>query len=188
MGVEQRAQAVAEDDRTAAGRGAGTGTVLAQNPLDGGKEDVQCGVQHCRIRLEVIAQALGHRPHPLPHRQARDYVVGKMGGGRDHAPGGTGRADPPTLAGVGDEEVVTTVSAAGAGKAVGEDAALEIAAKFPLDRRRGAAPGPVIRQCQPGGKMCLYRAVEQRALGLATAVDSTAGRGAGGGGQGRPER
>ena len=87
-------------------------------------------------------------------------MVGKMGGGLDHAPGGTGWADPPTLARVGDEEVVTTVGTAGAGKSVGEDAAFEIAAKFPFDRRRGAAPGPIIVQCQPGRQLRLYGALK----------------------------
>ena len=111
-----------------------------------------------------------------------------MGSDLDHAPGDTGRADPATLAGVGDEEVVTTVGTAGAGETVGEDAAFEITVEFPLERSRGAAPGPVILKCQPGGKVGLYSAVEQCALGLAAVVDAAAGRGAGDGGHGRPER
>ena len=115
-------------------------------------------------------------------------VLSEMGSGFHHAPGGTGRADTATLAGVGDEEVVPTVGTAGAGEAVGEDAAGEIAVEFPLDRRRCAAPGLVSLQCQPGRQMRLHGAVEQRAFGLAAAVDSTAERGAGDGGHGRPAR
>ncbi len=64
MGVEQRAKAVDEDDRTEAGRGTGTGTVLPQNPLDGGKEDVQCGVQHCRVALKGTSAGAWARRAP----------------------------------------------------------------------------------------------------------------------------
>ena len=83
---------------------------------------------------------------------------------------------------------MTTVSTAGAGKAMGEDAAGEVAAEFPRGRRWRSRPCPVILQCQPGGKMGLYRAVEQCALGLAAVVEAAAGRGAGDGGHGRPAR
>ncbi len=113
----------------------------------------------------------------------RDDVVGQMGRRLDHAPGGAGRTDAATLAGVGDEEVVTTVGAAGAGKAVREDAAVEVTAKFPLDHCRGYGSGAVIVQRQPRCQMRLHGAIEQRAFGLAAMVDSAAGRGAGGGGR-----
>ena len=93
-----------------------------------------------RIVLQVIAQALRHREHPLAHRQARQDVVGEMRSGLDHAPGVAGRAHAPALAGVGDEKVVAAFAAAGAGKTVGEDAAFEVAAKFALDIEAGGAP------------------------------------------------
>ena len=82
-----------------------------------------------------------------------------MRGSLDHAPGGAGRADAATLAGVGDEVVVPAVGATGAGKAVGEDAAVEIAAEFPLRCRRGGGTQPVIMQRQPGRQMGLHGAV-----------------------------
>ena len=69
---------------------------------------------------------------------------------------------------------MSAVGAAGAGKAVGEDAAVEVAAEFPPGYRRCSLPGAVIVKCQPGGKMRLHGAIEQRALGLATAVDGAA--------------
>jgi hypothetical protein len=53
---------------------------------------------------------------------------------------------------------VTTVGAAGAGKAVGEDATVETAAKLPLDHRRGCGSGAVIVQRQPRRQMCLHSA------------------------------
>jgi len=68
MGVQQRAKAVDEDHGASAGRCTDAGTVLPQHPRDGGEEDVQCGIQNCRITFQVVAQALGHRVHPLAHR------------------------------------------------------------------------------------------------------------------------
>jgi len=65
-------------------------------------------------------------------------------------------------------------SAAGTGEAVGEDAAVEVAAQFPLGGRGRARAGTIFLKRQPGGKIGLHRAIEQRALGLATAVDGTA--------------
>ena len=67
-----------------------------------------------------------------------------------------------------------TVGAAGAGEAVSKDAAVEVAAEFPLGYRRRSLPGAVILKCQPGGKMRLHGAIKQRAFGLATAVDGAA--------------
>ena len=69
---------------------------------------------------------------------------------------------------------MSAVGAAGTGEAVGEDAAVEVAAQFPLGDRWRARSGAIILQCQPGGKMGLRRAIEQRVLGLATALDGTA--------------
>jgi hypothetical protein len=174
MRVEQRTETVDEDHGTETRRCAGAGTVLPQYPLDGGQKNVQRGVQHPRIAFQGIAQSLGHREHPLAHRQARDDVVSEMGGGLDHAPGRAGGADTTTLAGVCDEEVMSAVGAARTGKAVGEDAAVEIAAKFPLGYRRSDSPGAVILKRQPRRQVRLHGAIEQRALGLATAVDGTA--------------
>lgn len=86
-----------------------------------------------RIVLQVVAQALGHRQHPLTHRQSREDVIGQMGGALHHAPGIAGRTHAATLARVGDEEVVPALATAGTGEAVGQDATFEIAAEFALD-------------------------------------------------------
>ena len=50
--------------------------MLAQNPLNGGEENVQRGAQNRRVALEVIAQALGYGEYPLAYRQTRNDVVG----------------------------------------------------------------------------------------------------------------
>ena len=86
-----------------------------------------------RIVLDEVAHALGHRQHPLAHRQTRYDVIGKMGGSLDHAPGVAGRTYAAALAREGDEEVVAALAAMRTGKTVSEDAAFQGAAEFPLD-------------------------------------------------------
>jgi len=101
-------------------------------------------------------------------------MVGQMRGGLHHAAGGAGRTDAPAFAGVGDQEIVPAVGAARPRKTVSEDAALEVAAEFSLGYRRSDSPGAVILKRQPGRQVRLHGAIEQRALGLATAVDGAA--------------
>ena len=66
------------------------------------------------------------------------------------------------------------VGAAGTGETMSEDAALEIAAESPLGGRGCACPGAILLKLKPGGKMRLHRAIQQRALGLTTALDGAA--------------
>ena len=101
-------------------------------------------------------------------------MIGQMCGSLDHAPGGAGRADSPAFAGVGDQEIVPAVGAAGAGKTVGEDAAFEVAAEFPLGDCGCARPVAILLKRQPGRQVCLHGAIEQRAFGLAATLDGTA--------------
>ncbi len=60
MGVEQGTKAVDENHRPEGGRGAGARAALAQLLLDRAQKNVQRRIQHCRLALEVITQALGH--------------------------------------------------------------------------------------------------------------------------------
>ncbi len=84
---------------------------------------------------------------------------------------------------------MTAISTTGAGKAVGEDAALKIAAEFALGKRRGAATLVVIVQSQTGGEMRLHEAVEHRAFGVPAVVGgSRARRDRGGGVHVYPDR
>jgi hypothetical protein len=61
-----------------------------------------------RVAAQVVAQALGHRQHPLPHRQPRHDVIGEMGGGLHHAASIARGAHAAPLAGERDQEVVST--------------------------------------------------------------------------------
>ena len=58
------------------------------------------------IAVQEVAQALGHRHDPLPHRQARDDVIGRMRGCRHHAAGVARVAD---ASGVSQSEVFVQV-------------------------------------------------------------------------------
>ena len=62
-------------------------------------------------------------------------MIGQVRGCLDHAPRIAGRAHAPPLAGPGDDKFVLTLVTPGAGKTVGEDAALEIATEAALDIR-----------------------------------------------------
>ena len=58
---------------------------------------------------------------------------------------------------------------------MGEDAAVQIAAKFAFAQRRGRPNLPVILQRQPGDEVRLHEAVKQRALGVAAVIDGRRG-------------
>lgn len=72
----------------------------------------------------------------MAHRLARKHVVHEVGGGLRHSAGMTRGANAAPFTGKSDEELMATVRAPGAGKPVGQDAALEILAKIALDEAR----------------------------------------------------
>lgn len=69
-----------------------------------------------------------------------------------------------------------SVGVAGAGEAMGQDAAFEVTAEFPLHVGRRRAPRFVLRPFEPGSQMRLYRAVEDGAFGLAAFPELTSAR------------
>ena len=171
--IERGAEAVDEGHRAEAGRGARTRAVRAQAWLHRAQEQAQSSTLKFGIAVQEVAQALGHRQDPLPHRQAWQDVIGEMGRRRHHAPGVARWADASALARERDQEVVPALPAAGAGEAVGQDAALQVAAELALDvggyrfiTRAG--------QREPGREVGLHGAVQQRALGPAPPVRRSA--------------
>jgi len=151
---------------------------LAQPRLDDPQQDMQDRAERLGIALQKVAQALRDRQHPLAYRQRREDLVHQMRRHLSHAPGvarGTQRA---ALARKRDQKIVSALPAPGAGEAVGEDAAFEAAAKLPLHVLRHAAAivVPLAGERQVSLEMALHRAVQRRALGAASAVDSAAGR------------
>ena len=114
------------------------------------------------IAMQEVAQPLRHCQHPLAHRQWRQDVIGEMGRRRHHAPAVARGADPATLAREGDQEVVAALSAAGAGDAMGKDAAVEVAAELPLHlfRHRPLVIVTVAALGEPGLEVLLDAAIE----------------------------
>jgi hypothetical protein len=83
-------------------------------------------------------------------------MIDPMRSGLGHAPGIAGGTDTPSLAGKGHQKVVSTLGTAGAGKSMGQDAAFEVAAKFPFDvGRHGIVVPALARQAQVGLEMRL---------------------------------
>ena len=103
-------------------------------------------------------------------------MIGQMRDGLHHAPGVARRAHTPAFAGKGYRQVVPAGVAVSAGKAMGEDAAFEVAAKslFDINRRCGVIrPG---RECQPSLEVGLDGAIPQRVFGPAALIAPGAGR------------
>lgn len=79
MRIEQRAKTVDQDNSTAPR----TGTCGRAAPAQALRHDAQENPQRQRldhgIVLQVVAQPLGNRRHPLASRQPRKNVVGQMG-------------------------------------------------------------------------------------------------------------
>ena len=67
---------------------------------------------------------------------------------------------------------MTTLRAAGAGEAIGQDAALKVTTKFAFDIGRHALHVPVVltRECEIGLQVLLDDLVEGGLLGMAAAV------------------
>jgi len=90
------------------------------------QEDAQHHIERGTVALHEVAQALRDGEHPLAHWKAREYVIVQVSCGLHHAPGAARGADTTAFAGEGDKVVVAAVIAAGAGKAVREDAARQL--------------------------------------------------------------
>jgi len=75
-------------------------------------------------------------PTATPCGNVRQNVVGEVGGDLAHAPGVAGRADASALAGERDQPLVAAVLTAGPGKAIGQNAALQVAPEVALDPLR----------------------------------------------------
>ena len=94
-----------------------------------------------------------------------------------HAPCVARGADTPTLAGEGDKVVVAAIVAAGAGKAMRENAAFEVFAERLAHKGLWRVVVTLsvelagAGQVKPGLEVFRYGLVEQRALGVARVVE-----------------
>ena len=88
--VQAGAEPVDEGDRPDPGIGGAAGAMFALAAFHHGKENAQHRALQGRVRLQKVTQSLGHRQHPLPHRQRRENVIDQMRGSVGHAPGVAG--------------------------------------------------------------------------------------------------
>jgi len=72
--IEQRAKAVDESHRADPGIGARRRAGAAQGLFHDAQENAQRQCFDCRIVLQVVAQPLRNRQHPLADRQSRKNV------------------------------------------------------------------------------------------------------------------
>ena len=105
-------------------------------------------------------------------------MIDQMRGSFGHAPRIARGTHATTFAGVGDQKIVLALVAVGAGEAVGEDAAFEIAAEGSLDMGRRCFTVLAAGEFQPGFEVGLDDAIPQRPLGTAALVALGCGRGA----------
>jgi hypothetical protein len=141
MQVQRGAEAVQEADGSELRIGGRIGTGATEGGPGGPEEDAEDGACNIRVVMQEGTQALGEGQHPLANGEVGQDGIGEVGGEIGHAPGVAGGADPAALAGEGDEALVATVLAAGAGEAVGEDAATEVGEEVLLD-----PPGHAVAQ------------------------------------------
>ena len=132
MAIERSTETVDETHRPEACPRRGSGTASAQMGLDHTQEDIQHGGDCLWLPFQVPAQPLGYRQHPLAHRQGWEDVIDQVGGGLGQAPGIARGADATSLVGEGHQEIVAARGTGGAGEAVGQDAALQVAAQLAL--------------------------------------------------------
>ena len=128
VAIERGAKAVNEAHRPEACSCRGAGAAAAQMRLDHPQEDAQHRGHGPGFTLQEIAQALGYGQHPVSDRQGREGLIDQMRGGLDHAPGVARGADAAPLAGEGHQEGLAAGRATGAGEAVREYPAFEMAA------------------------------------------------------------
>lgn len=77
-------------------------------------------------------------------------MVDQMGGGLRHAPCVARGTHSTAFAGEGNQEIVPAIAVGGAGEGVGEDAAVQIAAKLRLHVERGTLALAFLRQREVG--------------------------------------
>jgi hypothetical protein len=112
----------------------------AQRPY----EDPEHRPAQAMIVGEPVAQAVGHREHPLAHRHVgRKHVLDEVGGPLGHPPAATARAEAPPFAAEWHEPLERAVGAPHPREAVRQDTAAQELLKLVDDE--GRQPGAVVR-------------------------------------------
>jgi len=137
--------------------------------------------------MQVGAQALRKREHPLPDGQVRQDVTGQVGGDLRHAARVAGGAGAAPLTGERHEPRVTTIHAAGPREAVGRDTAVQVGSEVTLDPGRDPEARGIrlLRARQEGLRVVLDDRIERRRRRTPRAVDGACGMVRGRSGAGR---
>ena len=151
-----------ESDRSGARIRPRTRAVCTQVALDLIEEDPQGAIEGLTVMLKVVAQALGQGQDPLAHRQRGQYMIDEVSGGLGHAPRVARGADGAALTGEGYQEVLSALPTTRPGKAIGQDATLQVGTQLALGVRRDALIFPVVMaQGEEGLQVILHRAVKR---------------------------
>jgi hypothetical protein len=129
--------------------------------------------------VEKRPQAFGNREDELAHGHVGNDVVHQVSRRLGHAPGVAGRAGTPALAGKRHQEVVPATRASGPCKAVGQDAASQIASELFLHMIRHAVAHGIglVGQGQVGLQVFPDDAVQRGGLGAAPTIGLGTGAG-----------
>jgi hypothetical protein len=130
MRIKARAEAVQEADRAHGGGPWGRGGGFSQAAPESAEQDVKDGAGRAGAVMKEGPEALGHGEDELADGHVGNDVVHQVGCGLGHALGPARGTASPALAGERHEEVVAAGCASSPGKAVGQDAAPEIAPEF----------------------------------------------------------
>ncbi len=171
--VQRGAEVMDEGHRPEAGTGRRLWAGLANSRLDRPQKDAEHRTQGLRPVAKVPAHPLGQGEHPLANGHARQNLIGQ-GRRRLHHPARVAaRAQAPRAAGEGYEKVVTAASAANAGKAVGQDAALQVLAEAALDEGGNRIELGVVppSQVEEGLQVLPHQAVQKALLRAPRAVE-----------------
>ncbi len=130
MRIEQRAKAVDKGHCADPGIGPRRRAGAAQGLFHDAQENAQRQHFDRRIVLQVVAQPLRNRQHPLADRQSRKNVVDQMSCSFDHPPGVASGTDTTALARPGNEKIVTALGTPGAGKAISGHKSMQMLKRY----------------------------------------------------------
>ncbi len=160
--IQRASEALGEGDGSelrVANRGRRARASVTERRPERPEENAEHSTRHLGALVQEGPKPLGHGEHPLPDGEVRDHLVGQVRRHLRHAPCVTGGADPPTLAGEGQEPVMPAVGAADSCEAVAKVAAPQVAAEVAL---HPGGPRPGLQRGPPGAKTASIAGAHRR--------------------------
>ncbi len=169
--IQRVAEALHEGD--GASLGASDAPMAVRPSAQGGKHGAHEDPEHVPRKGCVVGEPVAKLPRkgedPLAGGDLGEDPVEQMRGGVGHAAAAAGGAEAAAFAREGDHAIEAAVVAGHADEAVGEDAAAQERAEFPLDEARDGAVA-FLRAGQEGLEPLLDHAVEDALFGAAARV------------------